>query len=270
MDLKKIKQKLSALNSSSGGGGNDLIWKPEPGKNVIRLLPYIHNRDWPFLELFFHYSISKRSFVSPVSFGEPDPIVEKAEQLKSTGDKEDWKLARKIEPKLRVHIPILVRGKESEGVKFWGFSNQVYEELLKTMDDPDYGDITDLKTGMDITVEYEPADTAAGQQWPSTTIRVKPKQTVATESTDVVEKIKSMPKVEDIWKAPSYVDIEDMFQKFLNNSNDPEPTASSITNTDGVQIPKDLPADFYTSDEIPGKHIKPNTNVDDAFADMFG
>ena len=35
-----------------------------------------------------------------------------------------------MEPKMRTYVPVLVRGKESEGVKFWGFGKLVYQELL--------------------------------------------------------------------------------------------------------------------------------------------
>ena len=37
-----------------------------------------------------------------------------------------------MEPKMRTYVPILVRGAESEGVKFWGFGKQVYTELFLT------------------------------------------------------------------------------------------------------------------------------------------
>ena len=82
--------------------------------------------------------------VSPMSFGRPDPIVEFAEKLKKSGDKDDWKLGKKIEPKFRVYAPVIVRGQEHEGVKFWSFGKQIFTELLSVIADPDYGDITDL------------------------------------------------------------------------------------------------------------------------------
>ena len=45
---------------------------------------------------------------------------------------------------MRTFAAVIVRGKESEGVKFWGFGKTVYQELLGVIYDPDYGDITDL------------------------------------------------------------------------------------------------------------------------------
>jgi hypothetical protein len=85
-------------------------------------------------------------------------VVEFCEKLKSSGNSDEWKLGKKMEPKMRTYVPILVRGLESEGVKFWGFGKQVYTELLGIISDPDYGDISDPMGGRDILVEFTPAE----------------------------------------------------------------------------------------------------------------
>lgn len=282
MDLSKIREKLDAISKKNSGGGNNL-WKPEPGKQVIRIVPYMFDRDWPFRELLFYYNLDKKVTISPVSFNQPDPIQEYADKLKSTGDKEDWLLARKIEPKLRIHVPILVRGKEEEGIKFWGFGNQIYEELLKIMDDPDYGDITDLKTGRDITVEYEKA--SGTDAFPKTTIRIKPSISPATTSKEVAELIKQMPSVEEIWKIPTYQELETMFAKFLNGGESEEeeqededtPAVKSSLNSNASEL-NDLPSDFYEDKKpnISKSNAKPKnedidilSDIDAAFDDMF-
>ena len=46
------------------------------------------------------------------------------------GDKEDWKAHKTNGSKLRTFVPVLVRGQEGEGVKFWGFGKTVYQEIL--------------------------------------------------------------------------------------------------------------------------------------------
>ena len=84
-----------------------------------------------------------KTHLSPVSFGRPDPINEFAGKLKSTGEKDEWIQGKRLEPKMRTFAPVLVRGKEQEGVKFWGFGKTVYQELLGFIADPDYGDISD-------------------------------------------------------------------------------------------------------------------------------
>ena len=122
LDLNAIKAKLNELQTSNKGGGDTkLFWKPPVGKSQIRIVPYAFDKGNPFQELYFHYEIGKKTMISPSSFGRPDPILEFAEKLKKSGDKEDWKLGRKIEPKFRCYVPIIVRGAESEGVKYYAF-----------------------------------------------------------------------------------------------------------------------------------------------------
>ena len=86
MDLNAIKSKLESLQNQSTTSNN--FWKPEPGKQVVRIVPYKHNKDNPFMELFFHYSLGNKTHLSPVTFGRPDPVMEFADKLKSTGDKD--------------------------------------------------------------------------------------------------------------------------------------------------------------------------------------
>jgi hypothetical protein len=51
MDLSKIKERLESFNKQSKPSGTKRIWKPLPGAQQVRIVPYIHERDWPFLEL---------------------------------------------------------------------------------------------------------------------------------------------------------------------------------------------------------------------------
>ena len=111
INLDSIKAKLQQMQqASNGGGGNkasEHMWKPVVGKQQVRIVPYAFDKNNPFQEMYFHYEIGKRTMVSPTSYGRPDPIVEFAEKLKKSGDKDDWKLGKKIEPKFRVYVPCL-------------------------------------------------------------------------------------------------------------------------------------------------------------------
>ena len=99
IDLNAIRSKLNNLQSQTGKQNN--LWKPEPGKQTIRIVPYQFNKDNPFQELYFHYNLGKKTYLSPITVGKADPVVEFCDQLKATGNKEDWQMARKMEPKMR-------------------------------------------------------------------------------------------------------------------------------------------------------------------------
>lgn len=252
LDLSAIKSKLNALNNQDNKKSN--LWRPAEGKQTVRIVPYVHRKENPFLEMYFHYDIPKRSKLSPITNGNPDPIVEFAEKLKKTGDKDDWVMGRKMEPKMRTYVPVIVRGQESEGVKFWGFGKTIYTELLGFIADPDYGDITDLREGRDIVVEFTPAE---GGGYPKTNIRVKPAQTPATDDKAVAEKILDQPKIQDIYPEPEYAELEADLKEWMNGSDS------------DVEAPAAPAADTTEKLAESGVTAKSSTSVDDAFNDLF-
>ena len=216
INLDAIKAKLNQLQTTGNRRNN--LWRPEPGKQVVRIVPYQHDRSNPFRELYFHYDLGKKNYLSPITHGKPDPVVEFCEKLKASGNSDEWKLGKKMEPKMRTYVPILVRGQESEGVKFWGFGKQVYTELLGIISDPDYGDISDPMGGRDILVEFTPAEAGA---FPKTTIRVKPNVTPMTEDKNIAESVaNNQPNLTDIFKEPSYDDLKVALENWLNPEAD--------------------------------------------------
>jgi hypothetical protein len=80
INLDAIRGRLNKLQSTTSKTVEQ--WKPTPGKHQIRLVPYKFNKENPFIELLFHYGINNKTYLSPQSFGRPDPIVEFAEKLK--------------------------------------------------------------------------------------------------------------------------------------------------------------------------------------------
>lgn len=217
LDLNKVKARLTALQTNSSKATH--LWKIPPGKSTVRIVPYSHQPENPFVELFFHYGMNGKTYISPSSFGRPDPIVEFSNKLKKTGDKEEWNQGRKLEPKMRTYVPILVRGQESEGVKFWGMGKQVYQDILAVIADPDYGDITDLKAGRDITVEFKTAQ-ECGKDYPETSIRVKPNVSLAFDPSDkaLLEKVKNQKNVAETWPELSYEELAVVMDTWLNAS----------------------------------------------------
>jgi hypothetical protein len=216
INLDAIRKKLDSLQNQTKK--QDALWKPEPGKQQVRIVPYKHNKDNPFLELYFHYDFGKKTILSPMTYGRPDPIVDFSEKLKTTGNSDDWKLGKKLEPKMRCYAPVLVRGKEHEGVKFWGFGKQVYTELLGFIADPDYGDVTDPMHGRDIVIEFVPAENAAS--YPKTTIRVKPNTSPITDDKAVLSKLSETPDINSIFKEPTFEELKGHLENWLNPSDE--------------------------------------------------
>jgi hypothetical protein len=195
---------------------SDSIWKPANGKSQIRIVPYKFNKDIPFIELYFHYNINNKTYLSPMSFGRPDPIVEFAEKLKRTGDTDDWKAGKKMEPKLRTFVPVIVRGKENEGVKFWGFGKTVYQDILGYIADPDYGDITDPITGRDIVLDVTSAE-ESNAAYPTTAIRIKPATSKLSDDPAVVKNLlENQKNITELYQELSYAELKTVLENWLN------------------------------------------------------
>ena len=293
MNINAIKQRLNSLQNTSKK--TDSLWKPKPGKYIVRIVPYKFNKENPFIELLFHYNINNKTYLSPASFGRPDPIVEFAEKLKKLGDTENWKAGKKMEPKLRTFAPIVVRGQENEGVKFWGFGKTVYQEILAIIADPDYGDITDETNGRDVVIEIVEE---AGKTYPETRIRVKPNVSVLHENSQIAAKLlDEQTNITDIYSELSYPELKTVLENWLNptaGTPDDEDETPSVTQQTlapqpkkveeelgakeipGVGIgslPNDLPWDEDEEAPAPKKNYalqsKPKTTKADKFDDLF-
>ena len=255
MDLNAIKNRLNQLQTTNTRTSN--LWKPQPGQQLVRIVPYKHNKDNPFIELYFHYDLGGKNYLSPISFGRPDPIEEFAQKLKSTGSKDDYRLGRKIEAKMRTFAPVMVRSEETQGVKFWGFGKTVYQELLSLIADPDYGDITDPVNGRDVAVEFKTAE-ETGKSFPSTSIRVKPNQTPITEDASVLETIKESQKnITEIYQERSYDELTQALNDYLNGGTEEN---GSETKSVDKEATKKVVAEPSTYD---------SQKTSDAFDDLF-
>ncbi len=272
INLDAIKSRLNKLQNTQRKTVE--LWKPAPGKHQIRLVPYKFNKENPFIELFFHYNINNKSYLSPMSFGRPDPIVEFADKLKRMGDKEDWKAAKRMEPKLRTFVPVLVRGEEGEGVRFWGFGKTVYQEILGYMADPDYGDITDPQSGRDIVVEVVSAEDS-GTSYPVTTIRVKPKETPLAEGKEDVEKfLNSQVEITDLYQELTYAELKSVLEGWLNPSaaaSEEEKSVSAETLSSTASDEDEPPFDTTPAPKAEAKkeEAKKLDDVASAFDDLF-
>ena len=249
MDLNAIKKRLNQLQTTNTRTSS--LWKPQPGKTQIRIVPYAFNKDNPFIELFFHYNLNNRSYLSPISFGRPDPIEEFAQKLKASGSKEDYQLSRKLEAKMRTFAPVVVRGEEKQGVKFWGFGKTVYQELLSIIADPDYGDITDPVNGRDVVVEFLSAE-ETGASFPKTNIRVKPNQTPISDEPDVLELVKDQQDIRDIYQELSYDELTEVLNEWLNPSEETEEA--------------EAPSETVSTKELEKSKV---SSTSDAFDDLF-
>jgi hypothetical protein len=225
MDLSKIKSKLADFNGSGDSDRPDFsanFWKPAVGKQTVRIVPAVDDPDYPFTEIKFHYNIAKFPMIALSNFGKQDPIEEFVKELRKTSDKDNWSLSGKISPRARIFAPVIVRGEEDQGVRLWGFGVKIYKALLALAEDEDIGDYTDPMNGWDLII-----DQVAGNPFPETSIRIKPKQTPLSDDAKLVKNwLQEQPKPLESFTPNDYDFIKKQLTNYLNPSADEEsPTA---------------------------------------------
>jgi len=216
IDTSSLKNTLNRLDNKRSKG--DHIWKPNEGTQKIRLVPYKYNKNNPFIELLFHYNIPGKNWLSPASdpIGDRDPIYEFTQKLKNLGDTKSYNLAREIEPKLRTYAPVVVRGEEDQGVRYWGFGKTIYKKLVTMLLDEDQGDYIDPINGMDLKVKYIPREQSP-TQFPQTEISPVFKQVPLTENENQLESwLENQVKITEVFDIPTEEQLLEILEDFKN------------------------------------------------------
>ena len=227
MDLNKIKSRLDNLNQASKPKQTEkkdytlVYWKPKAeGKYQIRFVPSKINKDNPFQEIFMHYGVGKYPIVALTNWGEDDPIVEFSKKLRKSSESENWRLAKQLDPKMRVFAPVIVRGEEDKGVRLFEFSKTIYMELLSIADDEDYGDFTDINQGFDFVVTATKVQDRPGF---GLSVRPKPKQTpLSSDASQITTWLENQPILLEERYKYTYDKLKEELQNFISGGEEKE------------------------------------------------
>lgn len=275
MDLNLAKQKLAAAQNKGSQTREKIdytkiFFKPKPGKYQVRILPNKYDKAWPIREVQFHYGFAKGPILALSNWGEADPIADFAKQLRKSADKEDWQLAKKIEPKSRFFAAVVVRGEEHLGARLWEFGKLTNDQLVGIAADDDYGDFTDITDGRDFTIEAT-EDIVAGRKGIKCNIRVKPKTTPISEDPALVEKLlDEQPDILGINRKYSYDALKDILTKWLN-PEDEAATEAPIASKDEEEEEDDFIAEM-NKPVVPAYALENNaakTSNADKFDNLF-
>ena len=247
INVQKLAARLKEIEDGQKASGfAKLLWKPKEGIQVVRIVPYKFNSDSPFIELKFYYNLGGNHYLAPCTFGKPDPIMEVVEALRSSGSNEEKEIAAKLTPTVRTYAPVIVRGEEELGVRFWGFGIQVYTQLLTLTTKPAmWGDITSLTEGNDLEVEFHKIGkkkNAKGDSFPETKITPYPTKTPVVDPTrkDLLDKVRDQTDILQIFPLKSYEELKDAVEKWLHpeeadavseSNGSTSPTAALVTAT---------------------------------------
>jgi len=229
MDLKVIKEKLENLNKQAkkGSSGDNQDWKknfftPPIGKQTIRIVPSKFDKSNPFKEFYMYYGIGKNVMASPLNWDKKDPIVEFTRKLRKGSTSEDWRLAKKLDPKTRYFVPVIVRGEEDKGVRLWQFGKELYQDFLNLAIDDEIGDYTDVMQGRDIKLTTVGPE-VTGTKFNKTSINVSLKITPLANSEEEIQNyLENQPNILDIYTCYEFDEIKNNLQEWLNEELEPK------------------------------------------------
>jgi len=224
IDMERMRDRKKTLESR---GGNTNFWRPQDGEQTIRIVPTPDGD--PFKDFWFHYNVGNNpGFLSPKkNFGENDPLDDFVRKLFDEGTEDSRKMAKDLMAKQRFFSPVIVRGEEDKGVRFWGYSKTVYETLLNLVLNPEYGDITDPETGIDLTITY---GKIPGSSFPRTEITPRRRSSPIQEDSQVVAEIlDSIPNMDDMFERKTPEEVGTMLDSFLSGDGSAESSSSETT-----------------------------------------
>jgi hypothetical protein len=214
----------------------------------------------------FYYGIgSKKVMASPANWGEKDPIKEFAKQLRQTNDKDNWRLAKKLDAKTRIFAPVVVRGEESEGVKLWQFGKEIYESFLQMAADEEVGDFTDILNGRDIklnTVGPESTGTPYNRTTASPSMKTSP---LSSDEAVVESLLNDQPDPKKVFKPLSYDDMKSNLQEWL--SPEDAENEGDIIKEPAVDFDSDVKQPAQSNYSLSTKQVKKSKT--EQFDDLF-
>jgi len=232
IDMKKMRAKLDAAKNKGGK-----TWKPKiDSETKVRLIPTPDGD--PFKEKHFHYNLGKQSVLCPKrNFDEDCPVCEFASSLWNEGDDDSKEMAKKLFVRQRFYSPIILRDEKEPTVKVWAYSQSVYQDLLSTCLNPEYGDITDIESGTDFTIKYEKGD----GNFPSTKLVYSrnPSSLCGDLGKDkCAELLSDLPDFDELYERKSTAEVQAMLDAWMdseeNEGADVEKFSGSTTEETSV------------------------------------
>jgi hypothetical protein len=163
-DLKK-QSSLGSLTSklvkevekmSTGGGGDDRLWKPEVDKTgngyaVLRFLPAPEGEDIPWAKVYSHAFQGPGGWYienSLTTTGGKDPVSEYNRELWNSGNESDKDVVRKQKRKLSYYANIYVvkdptNPQNEGGVFLYKFGKKIFDKVMEAMQ-PEFEDETPI------------------------------------------------------------------------------------------------------------------------------
>lgn len=212
---ERMMERKKALAERSSGGN---IIFPKEGTMRVRLVSQGPDKELG-LEIIQFYSSKTGGIISPATFDEPCPFMDKFQELRKSSDEEDQELAKMLTPRRRFLVAGTLykdeKGKEIDTDNVGKpilIPRSVYQDIIDLyLDEDDWGDMTDPNDGYDIKI------TRTGKGKTDTNYSV----TACPKGKNPLAKYTREVDLEEIIKAsmPTYEELEEKLDDFLNGAD---------------------------------------------------
>lgn len=264
---KKKKKKLSSGGNStrekmlarkkqleSKGSGSGFVF-PKEGTLRMRMKSPGDDQELGLEVIQFYLGKDMGGVISPASFDEPCPFMEKYQELKNSKDDDDKELAKQLIPRRKYIIGgIIYSDEKGTKVDYEGkdkgvmIPRGIYQDIIDLyLDEDEAGDMTDPNDGYDIKI------IRSGSGLTDTTYSAR-----ACKPTKLDKKYQGIIDLEGIVRSqiPSYDELEEKLAKFLNEvPEDDEEDEKSKKKKKGIH------KDHYMDDEKPKKKRKYKSDI---------
>lgn len=203
----------------SKGSGSGFIY-PKEGTLRMRIKSPGDDQELGMELVTFYLGSDTGSIVSPATFDEPCPFMEKYKELKESSDDADKELAKnKFIPRRKYVIGgVVYTDEKGKSLDYDGkdravqIPRSVYQDIIDLyLDEDEAGDMTDPINGYDIKI----IRTGSGKM--DTTYSAR-----ACKPTELDKKVRGTVDLEGMVRSQikSYDELEELLNKYLNESSD--------------------------------------------------
>lgn len=253
-DGLSTKEKMLARKKQleSKGNGNGLVFLKE-GTLRMRIKSPGDDQELGIEIVQFYLGGNLGGVISPATFDEPCPFMEKYQELKNSKDEDDKELAKTLVPRRRYVIGGPVYADE-KGTKFDYegkdkgvlVPRSVYQDIIELyLDEDEAGDMTDPRNGYDIKI------IRSGSGKLDTTYSAR-----ACKPTKLDKKYQGNVDLEGIVRSQikSYDELEELLAKFLNEDHGGDDDEDDKPKKKAKK--KGIHRDHYMEDDEPKKKKK--------------
>ena len=230
----KLDRELMRASYAEATRQRTNYWRPDNGPNKIRVIP-----GWPcetpiqpFVPLFQHFlgGEEKKSYVCPATPGinRTCPICKVSRNLKKQSSQVEQQRGKDIGARQSFLWNVLVRGKESEGIKVFSAPGSAHQLILGyAQDDTNWPNFLDFEKGADIIVEK----TGSGLQTRYSVRIANPACLCLPKLGDAYKLFESSPDLRKFLKA----ETEEVLLKALRKAQDLDDEPESVDDPSAIQ-----------------------------------